>query len=244
MIDTILFDLDGTLLPMDQEEFVKYYFTALSKKMAKFGFDDPKALSAAVYKGTAAMVSNDGDKLNRARFWETFSAVMGDWVLPLEPEFDSFYQNEFNAAREGTWQSEHAVSSVHKLKEKGYRLILATNPIFPRVATLNRISWAGLSPQDFSLITTYENSRRCKPNPDYFRDILEQAGAKPQACLMVGNDVCEDLCAQSVGISSCLITDCMLNADGREILCSWQGTFAQFEAEVVDRLPVITAQVK
>ena len=35
----IFFDLDGTLLPMDQDAFVKRYFGILSKYFAAVGFD-------------------------------------------------------------------------------------------------------------------------------------------------------------------------------------------------------------
>ena len=35
---TILFDLDGTLLPMDQDAFVKYYMGLFAQKMAPHGF--------------------------------------------------------------------------------------------------------------------------------------------------------------------------------------------------------------
>ena len=59
MIDTILFDLDGTLLPMDQDAFTEYYFKLLAGKMAPLGYE-PKQLIAAVWDGTKAMVKNDG----------------------------------------------------------------------------------------------------------------------------------------------------------------------------------------
>ena len=48
---------------------------------------------------------------------------------------------------------------MHAVKELGLRAVLATNPIFPAVATRSRIRWAGLEPEDFELCTTYENSR-------------------------------------------------------------------------------------
>ena len=41
-IKMILFDLDGTLLPMDQNHFVKTYFGALAKKLAPLGYDPEK----------------------------------------------------------------------------------------------------------------------------------------------------------------------------------------------------------
>ena len=34
MIETVLFDLDGTLLPMDQDVFAKTYFSSIAKAVA------------------------------------------------------------------------------------------------------------------------------------------------------------------------------------------------------------------
>ena len=36
-ITTVLFDLDGTLLPMDEKKFIKAYFGELAKKGAEYG---------------------------------------------------------------------------------------------------------------------------------------------------------------------------------------------------------------
>ena len=35
--------------------------------------------------------------------------------------------------------------SIELLKDKGYNLVVATNPLFPLKAILHRIQWAGLS---------------------------------------------------------------------------------------------------
>ena len=37
MITTVLFDLDGTLLPFKQDDFVKIYFSELCRKLAPMG---------------------------------------------------------------------------------------------------------------------------------------------------------------------------------------------------------------
>lgn len=62
MITTILFDLDGTLLPMDQELFIKTYFKALAARFAPLGYD-PQKLINGVWKGTQAMVKNTGEQI-------------------------------------------------------------------------------------------------------------------------------------------------------------------------------------
>jgi FMN phosphatase YigB (HAD superfamily) len=107
----------------------------------------------------------------------------------------------------------------------GLRLVLATNPLFPALATHSRVRWAGLETGDFELITTYENARRCKPNPQYYLDILDQLGLSPEECLMVGNDVGEDMVAQKLGMQVFLLTDCLINKHGADISSYPQGSF-------------------
>lgn len=215
-MNTILFDLDGTLLPMDQDKFVKVYFGALCQTMAPFGFE-PKKLVDSIWACTKKVICSDNGKTNETVFWESFKDIYGSGAMKYQPVFDKFYENEFGAARSEALPNPLADKCVKLLKAKGYRIILATNPIFPRVATYSRVEWAGLDAEDFELITTYENSCYCKPNPQYFLEILEKTGVRAEDCLMVGNDVAEDMCAAKVGIKTLLLTDCLINTKGADI---------------------------
>ena len=193
-ITTVLFDLDGTLLPMDQMGFTKTYFGLLVQKAAPFGLK-PQPTIDAVWAGTKAMVKNDGSAPNDRRFWDTFCPLVGVEESVLRPVFDKFYAEEFHGAKAACGENPYAAQAVRGLKAKGYDVVLATNPIFPLVGVRTRLSWVGLAPEDFSLVTTYENSRFCKPNPAYFQEIVEKLGKTPQECLMVGNDGVEDTAA-------------------------------------------------
>jgi len=216
-IKAILFDLDGTLLPMDQEEFTGYYFRLLARKAAPLGYE-AKQLTDGIWAGTAAMVKNDGSCLNREAFWNKFAEIFGEEARAHEPMFDEFYANEFQQARSVCGRNVEARQIIDLCKNLEYRVILATNPLFPAVATLSRIRWAGLEPEYFEHITTYENSHYCKPNPAYYREILEYIGCAPEECVMVGNDVEEDMvAASSLGMRVFLLTDCLLNPKNREI---------------------------
>lgn len=222
----VLFDLDGTLLPMDQEEFTKAYFHQLAKKLAPRGYE-PKALVDAIWAGTAAMVKNDGQCSNEEAFWQRFTQIYGPKVQADKPVFEEFYANEFQNARTACGFNPRAAETVAAIRSMGYRVALATNPIFPSVATESRIRWAGLKPEDFELYTTYENSTHCKPNPAYFRDVAESLHLAPESCLMVGNDAQEDTAAAQVGMKVFLLTDCLINKDGRDISAYPQGSFEQ-----------------
>ena len=209
----ILFDLDGTLLPMDQEFFTKQYFHALCRHFAPFGYD-AQALTAAVWKGTGAMVRNDGSRTNEEAFWDTFAGVLGDKALDDKDEFDRFYAEEFDGLRAFTKPDSVIAGSIRKLRDAGYDLILASNPIFPAIAQKKRMRWAGADPRWFRHITSYENTRYCKPNPDYFREILQTMDLDPSECLMVGNDIREDMrAASAAGIDVFLLERCILHED-------------------------------
>ena len=212
----VLFDLDGTLLPMDQDVFIKTYFTGLVKKLAPHG-RQPDTLIRSIWAGTGAMVANDGGCTNEEVFWRSFAEFFGPDVRNDEPILNDYYTNEFQQVREVCGFDPRAKQIVDGLHRAGVQVILATNPLFPAIATHSRIRWAGLQPEDFSLVTTYENSRHCKPNPDYYRDILAQLKLDAADCIMVGNDVDEDMVAQQLGMQVFLLTPCLINKHGADI---------------------------
>ena len=226
MITTILFDLDGTLLPMDQDIFVKSYIGRMARKLAPHGYD-PELLTAGLWKGTGAMVKNVGTQTNEEVFWSVFNAVLGKDCREDEPLFMDYYRNEFQLVAQDCGFNLRASRAIAEIKEKGCHVVLATNPLFPAIATLSRVRWAGLNPEDFDLITTYENSRHCKPNPDYYRDILATLNLNPENCVMVGNDVQEDMVAETLGMKVFLLTDNLINRTGEDISRYPHGSFGE-----------------
>ena len=226
MTKAILFDLDGTLLPMDQEVFVRDYLGRMAAFLAPHGYD-PQSLIKAVWAGTGAMVKNDGKALNEDVFWYVFNSLLGRDAKQDLALFEEFYRTEFQKAKDSCGFNPAAVEAIRQIKDMGYRLILATNPLFPAIATYSRIRWAGLNPEDFELITTYENSRFCKPNPDYYREILGKIALDGSQCLMVGNDVGEDMIAGTLGMKTFLLTDCLINKTAEDISQYPNGSFPE-----------------
>ena len=224
MIKAILFDLDGTLLPMDNDLFVKAYFKRLAAKLAPHGYD-PQALVDGIWAGTAAMVQNDGRCTNEEAFWTRFAQLFGEKSLNDKPLFEDFYAHEFQQAQSVCGFAPEAAQSIALAREKGLRVALATNPIFPAIATESRIRWAGLQKEDFELYTTYENIGFCKPNPDYYREILRRMALAPEECVMVGNDVDEDMVARELGMRVFLLTDNLLNKHQKDLSAYPQGGF-------------------
>lgn len=228
---TVLFDLDGTLLPMDQERFVRAYFGLLARTMAPLGYA-PDRLLDVVMDGIQAMVQNDGASTNEDAFWRVFCAAFGERAREDMPYFEAFYRNEFQQAKAACGFDPRAAQTVRALKAMGFRVALATNPLFPRVATHSRIRWAGLEPQDFELVTTYENSRFCKPNLRYYAEILDKLQVQPGECLMVGNDADEDMAAEKLGMRVFLLTDCLINRQAQDVSRWPRGSFDALMAYV------------
>ena len=223
MIKAILFDLDGTLLKMDQEIFIKAYFGGLAKKLAPYGYE-PQVLIGAVWQSLKAMQENDGRASNEEVFWKKFESMLGGEVKKHISVFEEFYKNEFQDVEKVCAKSEGAIKAINILKNK-FVLALATNPVFPKVATQSRIRWAGLNSDDFAVITTYETDSYCKPTKDYFLSVAKRIGVRPEECLMVGNDVDDDMPATEAGMKVFLVTDCLINKRGVELSNYPNGTF-------------------
>jgi HAD superfamily hydrolase (TIGR01549 family) len=209
----------------------------VAKKLLHYDVDS-KVLIATIWEGTKAMIENDGAMLNQERFWNRASEIMGERILELEGVFFDYYQNEFQEMRHATQPNPLAKATIDLLKDKGYRIILATNPVFPPIATHSRIRWAGMEPDDFELITTYDNSSYCKPNIEYFKEILNSRGLTEKQCMMVGNDVSDDLSAKNIGMDVYLMTDCLINTKGEDTYHFKKGSFEMFYDHIKD-LPYI-----
>lgn len=235
MIKAVLFDLDGTLLPMDEEYFKKIYFGAVYKKIAYLGYTLDELLKVIWY-GTKAMIQNDGSQTNEELFWKKFIEVHPDRLEENKENFVEFYNNIFPTLGHTCGYQPLAKDFIKALKDKGYEVIIASNPIFPIVATKARIRWAGCNPDDFKYITAYENSRFSKPNLKYYEEVLEKTGYKPEEVIMVGNDVREDMIVNKLGIDSYLITDCLLNLDNEDINKYKHGNFEEIMSLVLNRL--------
>ncbi len=206
----ILFDMDGTLVPMDNDEFTRGYFGLLIGATAHFGYTKDN-LVPAMWKGVEAMVRNDGTKTNSERFWSVWADIFGEQVYDQIPTFDAFYKADFHKAKAFTQPTELAKRAVNAAKAVAEKVVVATNPFFPAVAVEARLSWAGLSANEFELVTDYDNSHYCKPNPKYYIEICEKLGVSPKECLMVGNNTKEDIwAAQQTGMDTYLVTDCII----------------------------------
>lgn len=222
MITTVMFDMDGTLIPFEQEDFIKIYFAELCKKLAPLGYEAEHTVKS-VWAGTKAMVKNDGSRLNSEIFWEVFNS-MNEGMPDAKPLCDEFYTTEFRKTRAVLKYEADRRPIIEKLRSAGLRQVLATNPMFPSDGMNTRMGWVGLSPEDFDHVTHYDNSTYCKPNPNYFLEIAEKLGVRPEECVMIGNSVMDDMAAARAGLKVFLVPEFLENPMEEDYSALPQGT--------------------
>lgn len=202
MIQSLLLDLDDTLLGNEVDVFMQRYFSLLSTYAGQ-KFDEASFLPHLM-KSTRAMIQNTDPRLtNDQVFWASFEELTGGRRSDLEPFFQRFYETEFAKLKSSTARRPAAAVLVRAALERGLAVVVATNPLFPLVAIEQRLEWAGLPVSEFgfTLVTSYENMHAAKPQPAYYWEILATIGAAPHNALMVGDDWKNDIApAAEVGL--------------------------------------------
>lgn len=226
MTKYFLFDLDGTILKMDIDEFVHGYFKALGAYF--MDLCDPKALVGWVMKATDKMVMDNSDDNNFDTFFRYFIEISGVDSDIYKERFNKFYEEKFDKLKGSCEGNKELIEAIHLLKEAGYGIVVATNPIFPMIAVEHRLGWTGMKASDFEYVTAMEVCTNCKPNPEYFKDILKKIDATPEQCVMVGNDPLEDLAASEAGIKTWLITDCIMDRKPNSYKADYEGSGEDF----------------
>lgn len=228
-IEAVLFDLDGTLLKIDVERFFPEYFARLSTFVSTYISADD--FMPRLMRSTTKMIENtDGRRTNQEVFVDEFFAGLEARKEELLPVFDRFYLNEFPDLRRYSAPVPGARAVVEKTLASGRKAAVATAPVFPRTAIIERLRWAGLADLPFSLVTSYEDMHFCKPRPEYYLEIAERLGCRPENCLMVGNDVEEDLVAKDVGMATFLVGPDIIHRGRRPCEPDWQGVLADLPA--------------
>ncbi|MBQ9730508.1 MAG: HAD family hydrolase [Bacilli bacterium] len=211
MIKAIFFDLDGTLLPLDEKKFIDIYVELIIKKMVPLGFDKENILDFSK-RNIMAMYQNDGSKTNYEVYKETFIESFGHFDKLDEQMILDFYNNDFKNTIVSSKYNPLAKDIVQYCKNKGLKVILSTNPFFPLIGTVNRMAFTGLEEDDFDYITTYENSSLCKPNPKYFIDLLNKLDLEKDEVIVFGNNTSEDgECANEAGLICYMVGDYIID---------------------------------
>lgn len=230
----ILFDLDGTLLPLDEKLFVDIYFTELSKVFSEYNIESNK-LVEAIWSATHEIIKNDGKRTNEEAFWEKFKSIINIDLSNVKEVLEKFYANEFfTKLKKCSTENNLAKVAVNLAKKNGRKVVLATNPVFP-IDALVRLKWTGLDIDDFDYVTHYSNSSFSKPNPKYYLDLCKKLNVEPKDCLMIGNDERQDIfAASSAGMNCYLVTDYLYTYPECKVNCE-KGSFK----DLIEKLKVL-----
>lgn len=232
MPKAILFDLDGTLISDSMDAFLPPYFSALTKKLAHL--IAPEKLVAQLNVSTHAMVANTDPTRTLA---DTFAADFFPKIgLPREtlmPLLDDFYEREYRELRAFVNPIPEARAVVSRAVKSRVPIVIATMPVFPLIAVQQRLEWGKLADFPYKLITAYENMCASKPHAAYYREIAQKIECTPEDCIMVGNEVQNDILpAKRAGMKTFWVTDTAFMAT--DVPADWRGTLTEF-GELLER---------
>ncbi len=219
----ILFDLDATLIPFDQKEMSREFFSTTHDFETERnipGFADAFSYAFAKCK------LNRGECLNKEIFDRCFREKLP--VENLDELMDDFYTTSFTKTKNVLQYRGNEKAMLTSLREQGKIIICATNPVFPMSATVTRMAWAGICPEDFDFVTLHTESTWCKPNPEYYLEILKRYDLSPDEVIMIGNDTLDDLGALRAGIRVVLIDDFLINRGEIDIATTERISYEDF----------------
>jgi FMN phosphatase YigB (HAD superfamily) len=189
---TLLLDLDDTLLDTNLEAFMPAYFQAFSQHLAMHSA--PNTLLRSLIAGLNLMnESEDPTRTLEEIFDADFYERLGFYKAELIQVIDDFYEDVFPTLAQLTRPRPDAVRLIDWATSRGYRIAIATDPLFPRKATYQRLRWAGFEPERFELVSTFEHFHFSKTYPAYYAEMLGRLGWPEGPVLMVGNDIARDL---------------------------------------------------
>jgi len=225
VLSAVLFDLDGTLLDIELDSFLRDYFAVLGPVVAEVLGHEPSDQTGlrAVVSATECMTGAHVGQTNRDAFNAEFERITGvDLNTPRhEVVFNRFYTETFPTLRAEIGPRTGAIEAVEAALRLGLKVAIATNPIFPLSAVEERMRWAGLEGLGVHAVTAYENMHATKPHAAYYLQTAEMLGVDPRACLMVGDDRVLDMSAADIGMRTFYV------GNGPTPACDWSGTLVE-----------------
>lgn len=222
-VEAVFFDLDGTLIDVDMQLFVSAYLRRLAERLCPAA--DPGRTMRTLNTAVMAML---GGTDGRCSLEELLHKLLADELQLSATRYREglaeFCREDLPGLQPLVRPHPLARALVESCLARAWRVVLATNPIFPREVIVARLAWAGLADLPFDPVTSYENSRHCKPHEGFFSDLLGALDLPPRACLMVGNDTLHDLAAGSLGLQTCLLTTWRIDRVAPAFPADWEGS--------------------
>ncbi len=203
-VKAVFIDLDGTLLQVEMEEFIPAYISGLSRHFADIAHH--YTFCTTVRTAISALLASENDDMdNKELFFAVLKHRLGIDPGLFDERLARYCADGLASLKSFIHPLPQASRILECCRERGLAVILATNPVFPRPLVDARLAWGGIGDFPFDLVTSIENTRYCKPDPRYFRDLLKRFGLAPAEAVMVGNDTEHDLAASEVGIATFLV---------------------------------------
>ena len=199
MIRTVLFDLDGTLLDIDVDNFIETYTRSVAERL----MPDDKERGLAVLAGsTYAMLAPEvNEDSNQACLLRKLSDTLDRSPADLWRAIHHASKEILPGLRAMAKPIAGAADVVRAMHERGLKVVVATMPIYPRDVMLERLRWAGVQSDWIDHVACLEANRSAKPHRSYFLEMADAVGAQAEECLMVGDDEDQDMPALSAGMA-------------------------------------------
>lgn len=188
--DVILFDMNGVLV--DDEPL---HFLAFQEILAAMGYSLTKETYEAHCLGTT----------DEYGFRAIVPAILGvdagdDGIARAVREKAACYQRLLNGAI--PWMP-GGRELIHALRDKGYRLALATGAVRSEAEMVI----AGLGAEGiFETVLTGEEIRRSKPDPEPYLTTAERLKVAPERCLVIEDSIPGVRSAKAAGMTCVALT--------------------------------------
>lgn len=230
-LKAVVFDMDDTLLSINLNAFIGMFALDEANLLAQAARKSTVALFTSV--GSAMLELNNGERAegdirtNQRFFADEVERRCG--VPLLEPailDMLEFYEREIlpkkNDRLIAARPREGAHEAIEAVLNRGMCIALLTNPSFSRACIECRMGWGDMLDMPFELVTTWENSTRCKPCSGYYLEALGKLGLAPEETLMVGNDPKRDFPSPAIGLKTAYV------GNGNQPRALWCGSMADF----------------
>jgi FMN phosphatase YigB (HAD superfamily) len=237
-IKNLLLDLDGTLIHsgnfLVHLEFIGRILPLMRHERGW------RAAWNGLKEGQDALKLKSRERTNHERLISIFEKHLGlpreeaekklfKALLEVFPKLKSHFGKIPGAAKFIEWAKPH------------YSLTLATNPVWPIELNHMRMRWGGINPDDFKSITTSDRMHACKPDLEYYQEVLEQEKFRAEDCLLIGNERKMDLPATRAGIAVFLIRPetqslSVIEAPSTRSPGAWRGNYEHLKRLLQDQL--------
>jgi len=222
-IEAILFDLDGTLLNVEMDAYISGYVRGLARHFSDLA-NRCRFADTVVTSAFDLLNADQGEQTMEELFLDLLKERLGIDGELFRDRLSQFCHNGLHRLQPLVRPFPLARRILQYCFDNGLRVIIATNPVFPRPVVEARLKWGQLDDFPFELITSYENCRYCKPHRQFFVDILRSQGLAPQQTIMVGNDTEYDLPAQRAGLTTFLLDTCLIDRHNRSAHADFCGS--------------------